>query len=221
MRSHLTFRRTISASTQIEIGAIIDPTAFEGNDLVNIVYVEDPRTIRDGAAPLVDRLAQNTAHTDHLPGIRAARDGDGNKICEGCFNFVTQTKSCATCGIARYCSKECQVAAWPAHKRRCKNSDRARQRREMQRAQRALRQQPATADGPSTNHGDFEEIAQINSLREIELFETHMAINAPRTDVDGTTRPPITNAEIEAQAALEEAFKEDIPHREGNWESSA
>jgi len=64
-------------------------------------------------------------------------------------------------------------------------------------------------------------MAQINRLREIEVFETRMAINFSRTDVDGTFRPPISNAEFAAEAALEEAYKEDMPHREGNWDSSA
>lgn len=32
---------------------------------------------------------------------------------------------CGGCGEAYYCCKECQVAAWPAHKRQCRRADRA------------------------------------------------------------------------------------------------
>mmetsp|Transcript_14123 Transcript_14123/g.31532 ORF Transcript_14123/g.31532 Transcript_14123/m.31532 type:complete len:304 (-) Transcript_14123:200-1111(-) len=36
----------------------------------------------------------------------------------GCTK-VTDTKRCGACRIARYCSKECQIAMWPEHKLEC------------------------------------------------------------------------------------------------------
>lgn len=220
------FRRWLShrvlirlrASQLPQIGTIIDPTKLEGFDYIRVEYVEDPRSNRSGPAPLKVRIERQAVYDDvHLAGIRAARELD-LRICEGCYSFE-RTKACAGCGLARYCSKRCQEEAWPAHKRRCKISDRHCERR-RQRAQQQ-QQQPATTTGPSPNRGNFEEMAQINRLREIEDFETRMTINFPRTDVDGTIRPPISNAEFTAEAALEEAYKEDMPHREGNWDSSA
>lgn len=40
--------------------------------------------------------------------------------CDNCNKPSTQLKNCAACGKAKYCSKECQKAAWKAHKPECK-----------------------------------------------------------------------------------------------------
>ena len=41
----------------------------------------------------------------------------------GCFNVdcgdSSAKKQCIKCRVAVYCSKECQVAAWPVHKMNC------------------------------------------------------------------------------------------------------
>lgn len=43
---------------------------------------------------------------------------DGGECCDGC-GADAPTKLCANCGVARYCSRECQLAAWPTHKWTC------------------------------------------------------------------------------------------------------
>ena len=40
--------------------------------------------------------------------------------CSGCGIFKAKLKTCGACRTVAYCSKECQKAAWPAHKARCK-----------------------------------------------------------------------------------------------------
>ena len=65
-----------------------------------------------------------------------------------------------------------------------------RRRRALRRAQQAPRQQPAAAAGPSPKHGDFEENAQINSLRELELFETRIRGDQRAPDGRGRDNPP-------------------------------
>jgi hypothetical protein len=41
--------------------------------------------------------------------------------CHGCGVVPNATFMCSVCKVARYCSKECQVNAWPTHKTVCKH----------------------------------------------------------------------------------------------------
>jgi protein-arginine kinase activator protein McsA len=46
-------------------------------------------------------------------------------VCDHCGEtaeeaLVKGLKSCGKCYAARYCSKECQAAAWPGHRAACK-----------------------------------------------------------------------------------------------------
>ena len=43
------------------------------------------------------------------------------QMCEHCHKVQRKMKICATCKHAWYCSADCQKAAWPAHKPRCKH----------------------------------------------------------------------------------------------------
>lgn len=40
-------------------------------------------------------------------------------ICQECQQERQQTFACSRCRSARYCSKDCQRAAWPSHKQTC------------------------------------------------------------------------------------------------------
>ena len=46
------------------------------------------------------------------------------RVCdnEGCSNVGDIRKRCGKCFVARYCSRECQVAHWKSHKRQCKEN---------------------------------------------------------------------------------------------------
>lgn len=40
--------------------------------------------------------------------------------CPGCGEQAVALRACSRCRTARYCSRECQAAHWPQHKRECK-----------------------------------------------------------------------------------------------------
>ena len=39
--------------------------------------------------------------------------------CGGVGSAAAPLKSCARCGVALYCGRDCQVADWPAHRPSC------------------------------------------------------------------------------------------------------
>lgn len=40
-------------------------------------------------------------------------------VCLGCGDTEKKQKKCGSCGVARYCSVECQRSHWSDHKRSC------------------------------------------------------------------------------------------------------
>ena len=41
-------------------------------------------------------------------------------MCTQCFKALQKPKRCKGCGLARYCSRECQLQHWEQHKFPCK-----------------------------------------------------------------------------------------------------
>lgn len=44
-------------------------------------------------------------------------------MCAQCSKAIAKAKRCKNCGLARYCSRECQLAHWDTHKFPCKKRD--------------------------------------------------------------------------------------------------
>ncbi len=44
----------------------------------------------------------------------------GANTCAGCGKRAVGLRACARCRSVRYCSRECQAASWPTHKRECR-----------------------------------------------------------------------------------------------------
>ena len=62
------------------------------------------------------------------------------KRCSNCgkASAVDNLKTCGKCGIAKYCSRECQVADWPKkHKEHCKEMNRLKEILEPEQPQRS------------------------------------------------------------------------------------
>jgi hypothetical protein len=62
-------------------------------------------------------------------------------VCDHCGLTAEQAsvrslKDCGKCYVARYCGKECQLAAWPGHKEACKA--RVKEREELARPRDVL-----------------------------------------------------------------------------------
>ena len=59
----------------------------------------------------------STAHSDS--------DNETDSEQDYCFycrkrDSVQELKRCSACKLPRYCSRQCQISQWPAHKTACK-----------------------------------------------------------------------------------------------------
>lgn len=52
--------------------------------------------------------------------VKAGLAGERGPVCGWCGIGIGPFKKCSKCMVVRYCSRECQVAAWPVHKSVCK-----------------------------------------------------------------------------------------------------
>ena len=81
---------------------------------------------------LDDRFARNVANS-LLSSISLEKDGPAHDLCSSCYwsskpctnpacpnDAGMPTKRCGGCHLDRYCSVECQAAAYPDHMVRCK-----------------------------------------------------------------------------------------------------
>lgn len=84
-------------------------------------------------------LAQRHTH-DHFGGCILNRNEVGT-ICFGCYTRLTveESKVCNGCGIARYCSRGCQVWHWPQHQVCCASKEERSRRRQSRAAAAAAR----------------------------------------------------------------------------------
>ena len=66
--------------------------------------------------------SQAQASVDRLVGTAKQRDAQMTEVhaCAGCRRSAVGLRACARCRTARYCSRECQAAHWPQHKRECR-----------------------------------------------------------------------------------------------------
>ncbi|KAK7046348.1 hypothetical protein R3P38DRAFT_69123 [Favolaschia claudopus] len=62
---------------------------------------------------------------DDIPMFHDASPHHTHQMCNQCLHMQRshkqQLSSCKACGLAMYCSRQCQVAHWPMHKTECKN----------------------------------------------------------------------------------------------------
>ncbi|KAL4254243.1 MYND-type zinc finger protein samB [Abortiporus biennis] len=67
-------------------------------------------------------MSTSTLTDDLQPELPIIRDNDYSERCSYCFKHVGKAnlKKCSRCLMVRYCSKDCQRAAWKSHKDRCK-----------------------------------------------------------------------------------------------------
>ena len=92
----------------------------------------------DGHTPLMIAQQFHPANA----ALHAVLSDDGPSqppglVCDHCGltaeqALVRSLKDCGKCYAARYCGKECQLAAWPGHKEACKARAKEREDRERQ-----------------------------------------------------------------------------------------
>ena len=80
--------------------------------------------LRNHTHDLLDTMRHNTnkdtgGHRKHTEPKRLSGPGPGCMFCAKGIYW------CPRCHKVRYCSRECQVAWWPSHRRQCKK-DRVR-----------------------------------------------------------------------------------------------
>ena len=74
------------------------------------------------------QAAYSAADQQTLATVFALANGIGQhtktmveaRICNGCGQHAVGLRACARCRTAHYCSRECQAAHWPQHKRECR-----------------------------------------------------------------------------------------------------
>lgn len=54
--------------------------------------------------------------------------GPSPYMCFGCADRERKLGTCGACGVARYCSAQCQRGDWPAHKHVCEDMKAERER---------------------------------------------------------------------------------------------
>jgi len=90
----------------------------------------------NGARQAADRIAAAEVNGKRAPPLRSGNEEEDplplrkEKECAHCGLVSTDLKLCKQCRSARYCSRECQVAAWPAHQLACRPRRRHRPRRD-------------------------------------------------------------------------------------------
>jgi len=60
------------------------------------------------------RIVRESALADHCTSTTARR-------CHECYRSDDGVRACGRCGVARYCSRQCQTAAWSVHKKECED----------------------------------------------------------------------------------------------------
>ena len=67
----------------------------------------------------VKKALQAPSAASTIP-VRPLRSREQEPKCSHCGTVGDNLKHCGRCGIARYCSQECQKAEWKEHKKTCK-----------------------------------------------------------------------------------------------------
>ena len=88
----------------------------------NTKLARDQAEQRGDQAAAAAALSQAQASTDQLVGTVKQHDAHMTAMhaCAGCRRSAVGLRTCARCRTARYCSRECQAAHWPQHKRECR-----------------------------------------------------------------------------------------------------
>lgn len=100
----------------IKTAAVRDLVVFRAAGLLKAAS-ESVHTATAKAADAVMRLLDDSGEWNaYLTRLASPR------VCSACGKLesgATKLKQCARCKAAMYCSRECQVAAWPTHKAGC------------------------------------------------------------------------------------------------------
>ncbi|KAJ1493908.1 hypothetical protein T484DRAFT_1767167 [Baffinella frigidus] len=92
----------------------------------------------------LDLWEENNGKNGSAAELRRAT-ATGTAECDYC-GIRKELKSCTGCFIVAYCGKECQLAGWRGHKKRCKEEGLV--------LQRFMRQDMAEANSFSLSHGE-------------------------------------------------------------------
>ena len=78
------------------------------------------RTLRGGGSPPPPEPEWLQDATLSGRGTWSMADGDATRVCSFCSRAYEGGGTCGRCKSARYCCKDCQRKAWPAHKAQCR-----------------------------------------------------------------------------------------------------
>ena len=100
---------------------VAGPTSSGGGGGSTLPSAEGPCT----RPPSVAEPSQDSGSG---PSHKKKAESVGYYKCEHCSKKGEKMSHCSKCGTGNYCSKECQAARWPDHKKVCKQRMEAKQR---------------------------------------------------------------------------------------------
>jgi hypothetical protein len=109
-------------AAQTEPQSRIQPDGFIRalNELWNSPQLAKRRQMWAVDAPHLKRIARERTQRAAADIARLGLATCANAGCDATESCPRAFKQCSKCSTAKYCSRECQLAAWPSHKRECK-----------------------------------------------------------------------------------------------------
>ena len=101
------------------LGGAVEVDLDRAEELIKAATTLEPPSFGNTQAmqtsELIKKMRKDPSYVDRVVW-------EGLRKCGYCGKSDGTLKSCSKCRLASYCSKECQTAAWPEHKKECRTA---------------------------------------------------------------------------------------------------